>query len=256
MDSLDKLTPWWRDLKVALGTLTRLPLGPADEQEEGDLARATRTYPLAGVLIGLTGAAAFWLCDRLALPSLACGLIAVGVTALITGALHEDGLSDTADGFAGAFERERKLEIMRDSRTGVFGVLALLLSVGLRASALAEIAEPGLVALALIAAHCAARAALPVIMRQLPLARPDGLAAEVGRPEAGHAGAAAGIAAVVAWLTLGFGTGLLVLVVGGLAAGALAFIARAQIGGYTGDVLGASEQAAETAILLAVAAAL
>ena len=109
---------------------------------------------------------------------------------------------------------------------------------------------------ALIAAHALARASLPVVMLQIPAARTDGLAAGVGRPEPGHAGAAIVLAALIALFALGLGTGLLALLMGALAAGALALLARAQIGGYTGDVLGAIEQAVEVVVLLTAAAAL
>lgn len=256
MDSLGNLSTWWIDVKAALGMLTRLPVPHDADSAELDLARATRAYPIAGALIGIAGAAAYLVCDGLGLPPLASGLLAVGATALLTGAFHEDGLGDTADGFAGAVERQGKLDIMRDPRIGAFGTLALVLSVGLRAAALAAIAEPGAVAGALIAAHALARASLPVVMLQIPAARTDGLAAGIGRPEPGHAGAAIVLAALIAFFALGLGTGLLALLMGALAAGALALLARAQIGGYTGDVLGAIEQAVEVVVLLTAAAAL
>ncbi len=256
MDSLGNLSTWWIDVKAALGMLTRLPVPHDADSVELDLARATRAYPIVGVLIGIAGAAAYLVCDGLGLPPLASALLAVGATALLTGAFHDDGLGDTADGFAGAFERERKLDIMRDSRIGAFGTLALILSVGLRAAALAAIAEPGAVAGALIAAHALARASLPVVMLQIPAARTDGLAAGIGRPEPGHAGAAIVLAALIALFALGLGTGLLALLMGALVAGGFALLARAQIGGYTGDVLGAIEQAVEVAVLLTAAAAL
>src|SRR5204863_1906899 len=100
----------------------------------------------------------------------------------LTGALHEDGLADTADGFGGGRDRDDKLRIMRDSRQGSFGVVALVLSIALRAAALGTIGEPIHVTLALIAAHAASRGVLPVLMHVLTPARPDGLGASAGRP--------------------------------------------------------------------------
>ena len=255
---------WWADLKVALALLTRLPMGPRGDAEAPDIARAGRVMPLAGALIGLVGAAAFWLSGGLGLPPLVSGLVAVAATILFTGAFHEDGLADTADGLGATAERARRLEIMRDSRTGTYGALALILSVGLRAAALAAIAGTGAVAgggaggvaAALISAHALARALPPAVMAWAPLARSDGLAAGAGRPEPAQAWFALGLGALIALLLLDFGTAVAAMAAAGLAAGALVLLARARIGGYTGDVLGAIEQVGEVAVLLAAAAAL
>lgn len=288
MLSADDLSPWWTDLKIGLGFLTRLPLAvraetPAKDDADassgvddvqgddvqgdgvqGDgvqrgntgIARATRVFPLVGALIGLAGGLAFWLAHGLGLPPLAAGLIAVAATICLTGALHEDGLADVADGFGGAFARERKLEIMRDSATGAYGTLALVLSVGLRGAALAALAEPGAALAALIAAHAVSRSALPAVMLQVPLARRDGLAVAANKPEAAQAGIALALGAVMALILLGFGAGLLAVIAAGLATGAMVLVAQAHIGGYTGDVLGAIQQLAEIAVLLTAAAAL
>jgi adenosylcobinamide-GDP ribazoletransferase len=260
MHSANEPGAWWADLKVALALLTRLPMAPSGDAEAPDIARAGRVMPLAGALIGLVGAVAFWLSAALGLPPLVSGLVAVAATILFTGAFHEDGLADTADGFGAAAERARRLEIMRDSRTGTYGALALILSVDLRAAALAAIAGagagPGAVAVALISAHALARALLPAVMAWTPLARSDGLAAEAGRPEPAQAWFALGLGALTALILLDFGTAVAAMAAAGLAAGALVLLARARIGGYTGDVLGAIEQFGEVAVLLAVAASL
>ena len=262
MHSANHPGAWWGDLKVALALLTRLPMAPSGDVEAPDIARAGRVMPLAGALIGLVGAVAFWLSAALGLPPLVSGLVAVAATILFTGAFHEDGLADTADGFGAAAERARRLEIMRDSRTGTYGALALILSVGLRAAALAAIAASGAgavaggVAGALISAHALARALPPAVMAWAPLARSDGLAAGAGRPEPAQAWLALGLGALIALLLLDFGTAVAAMAAAGLAAGALVLLARARIGGYTGDVLGAIEQIGEVAVLLAVAASL
>ncbi len=258
MHSANHPGAWWADLKVALALLTRLPMGPSSDAEAPDIARAGRVMPLAGALIGLVGAAAFWLSGGLGLPPLVSGLVAVAATILFTGAFHEDGLADTADGLGATAERARRLEIMRDSRTGTYGALALILSVGLRAAALAAIAASGAgaVAVALISAHALARALPPAVMAWAPLARSDGLAAGAGRPEPAQAWLALGLGALIALLLLDFGTAVAAMAAAGLAAGALVLLARARIGGYTGDVLGAIEQVGEVAVLLAAAAAL
>jgi adenosylcobinamide-GDP ribazoletransferase len=252
------LAAWWVDVATALGFLTRLPpLPPPPEPDRPpDLARATRAMPLVGAMIGVLGAAVYWLSGALGLTPAIAGLLAVAATILLTGALHEDGLADSADGlFAGA-EPARRLEIMRDSRTGAYGALALILSVGLRATALAAIAAPGPAAAALIAAHALARALPPAVMAWAPLARDDGLAAAAGQAETEHAWTALGLGAAAAVVFLGFGPGLAALLVAGVVGFAGFRLARARIGGYTGDVLGAIEQLGEIAVLLTAAALL
>jgi adenosylcobinamide-GDP ribazoletransferase len=246
---------WWCDFAVALAFLTRAPLLVRDSHAAGrDLARALRLAPLVGVLLGLLAAAVFWIARALGLPPGLAGLLAVAAGIWATGALHEDGLADTADGFGGAFEKARKLAIMRDSRSGAFGVLALVFSVALRAGALAALAEPVLVAAALVAAHAASRGLFPAFMFLLPQVRPDGLAASAGRPLGRDVLLGLALALVVAVAALGLPWGLAMLLAVLLAALFVALLARAQIGGYTGDVLGAMQQTAETAALLTLVA--
>jgi len=241
----------WAEILLAAGFLTRLPL-PAVTQERGSLARAGWAFPVVGLIIGAVGGAVFALMDRLGLPMLASGLLAVAATMLLTGALHEDGLADSADGF-GAQDSESALAIMRDSRIGAFGVLALVLSVGLRASALAGIADRALAFQALIAAHAVSRGLLPAVMLWLDPARTDGLGAEAGRPTPPVATAAAAIALVIALLALGFGRGVLGSLIAAAIAALVAQLARRRLGGYTGDVLGAIQQVAEVVMLLCAA---
>jgi adenosylcobinamide-GDP ribazoletransferase len=243
------------DLKIALIFLTRLPLRHDGAITGADLARASWANPLAGAVIGAGGALVYLLAFELGLPPLLCALLAVAGTILLTGALHEDGLGDVADGFGGAFEREKKLQIMRDSRIGTYAGLALILSVAIRAAALAALAEPHLAAAALIAAHAGARAVIPWLMRSVPLAKAEGLAAYAGEPPTSSAATSLGLGLLLAVLALGW-TGLAAMLAGAGAAFAMAALARRQIGGYTGDVLGAAEQLAEAAMLIAAAALL
>ncbi|HEX7968227.1 MAG TPA: adenosylcobinamide-GDP ribazoletransferase [Stellaceae bacterium] len=245
---------WWDELRLVLGFLTRVPVFRAEEVPAGALARASWSFPIVGLGIGLVGGIAYGVVTALGVPLLPAALIAVGATVLVTGALHEDGLADTADGFFGGADREARLAIMRDSRSGAYGVLALVFSITLRAAALAAIGDAGHVAAALVAAHTAARGGLPLIMRALEPARLDGLGAAAGRPEAPIAWGAAGLGALIALVTLGFVPGIAALVIGAAAMMLMAGLARRQIGGYTGDALGAVEQAGEIVILLAAAA--
>ena len=249
-----EIAGWWEELRLALGFLTRLPLALPVPPPPGALAQAGWAFPLVGVVVGLLGGIAYSLAAALQLPALAAALVAIGVTVLLTGALHEDGLADTADGLGGGGSPGQKLAIMRDHHIGSYGVLALLFSVGLRAAALAAIGDGGRVAAVLMAAHALARGGLPVALYVLDPAREDGLGAAAGRPEAATAVIAAGIGVVVALLGLGIVAGVGGVIAAGLTMALVAWGARRQIGGYTGDVLGAIEQTGEIVILLAGAA--
>jgi adenosylcobinamide-GDP ribazoletransferase len=200
-----------------------------------------RLAPLVGLVVGVCGALVAWLAlGGLGLPPWPAALLTVGATVWITGALHEDGLADLADGCGGAFERSRKLAIMRDSRIGAYGVLALILSIGLRGAALAALAAP----------------AGPETAVVLAPARDDGLAAAAGRPGLTDALTAVALALALAALAVGPGLALGFALAALAAAAVTAAIAARQVGGYTGDVLGAVQQTAETAALLAAAALL
>jgi adenosylcobinamide-GDP ribazoletransferase len=178
----------------------------------------------------------------------------VAATLLLTGCLHEDGLADTADGFGASGSAERKLEIMRDSQIGTYGAAALILSLLLRAGAIASLTEPALAAPALIAAHAGARATLPVFMRRVPRARKDGLSAEAGAPPQRSSALAILIGAVAILLCLGFGATLVAFALLAAALLLMGWLTIRQIGGQTGDVLGAVEQVSEILILLVAAA--
>jgi adenosylcobinamide-GDP ribazoletransferase len=241
------------DLVTAITFCTRLPLGFLASPGDHDLKRATWALPLAGIMIGLFGAFAYWVAFRLGLAPLSAAVTALLATSMVTGCLHEDGLADTADGFGGGASPERKLAIMRDSRIGTFGVCALIASFALRWSALVTLAEPAQVAAALIAAHVAARATLPALMRFVPPARADGLSAQAGRPPL----ICVIIAAILAIAALGLALAPMAAIVSmiGLAiAGVfMAWLSARQIGGQTGDVLGAVEQIGEVLVLLVAA---
>ncbi|QOZ53990.1 adenosylcobinamide-GDP ribazoletransferase [Bradyrhizobium sp. CCBAU 53338] len=242
------------DLRIAASFVTIVPVGSSKPADNGAIARATWALPVAGLLVGLAGGASHALASRLGLAPGMAALLALATTALITGALHEDGLADTADGLGGGRTRERKLEIMRDSRIGSYGVCALILSFGLRWSALAAIGNPWAVMLAMCAAHAAARAGLPAFMSLVPPARRDGLAASAGSPPGRSVATAFAIGTLALALALGPAKALVGLVLLSLAGLILARLAIRQIGGQTGDILGAFEQIGEILILLVAAA--
>jgi adenosylcobinamide-GDP ribazoletransferase len=244
------------DLKISILFSTRLPLPHAKPIAGEDVARSTWALPLAGALIGVVGALVYWIAFRLGLPPLAAAAFALVATLATTGCLHEDGLADTADGFGGGKSAAHKLDIMRDSRIGTYGACALTMSLVLRWSALASLARPLPVAMALIAAHASARAPLPAFMRYIPQARADGLSAQAGRPTAPSAAAAAVLGIVALSLALGplaAAVGVLLLAAAGIVLG---WASLGQIGGQTGDVIGALEQINEILVLLVCAALL
>src|SRR6201995_5546400 len=169
------------DLRIAISLCTRLPVGPTAPPGDGDVARASWAFPVAGILVGLVGALAYWLAIRLNVAPIPAAALALAATMALTGAMHEDGLADSFDGLGGR-TRDQKLEIMRDSRLGTFGALALVVTLLLRWSTLADIAEPRYVAIALISANAAARAGMTAFMHLVPPTRADGLSSDAGRP--------------------------------------------------------------------------
>jgi adenosylcobinamide-GDP ribazoletransferase len=241
------------DLRIAASFVTILPVASSQPAADGAVARASWALPIAGLLVGLAGALAYKAASRLGLAPNPAALLALATTALVTGALHEDGLADTADGLGGGATRERKLEIMRDSRIGTYGACALILSFVLRWSALASIADPWAVALALCAAHAAARAGVPAFMSLVAPARPDGLSAAAGAPPGRSIAIAFALGTLVLALALGPARALIGLILLALAGLMLARLAIRLIGGQTGDILGAFEQAGEILILLVAA---
>ena len=233
------------DLLVAGALLTRLPLPHAPRDAFDRAARAVWAYPVVGLGLAVLASVVWMLAGWLGVgPVLQAGLTLAALVAM-TGALHEDGLADTADGLWGGRDAARRLEIMRDSRIGSYGVIALVLGLGLRWFALAA-AGPA----ALVASASLSRGVLPLLMAREPMARRDGLAHAQGQPPERTAWIALGIGAAVAVVFGGLGGAILsLLAVAGLAH-IIARLARARIGGITGDILGATQQVCELAILL------
>ncbi len=231
------------EARLALMLLTRLPVGQMRGQVE--LGDAVWAYPLAGALTGGLAGAVFDLASHMGLHALPAALLTLAAAALLTGAMHEDGLADVADGFGGGGTRARKLEIMRDSRIGAYGVVALVLMLGLRGAFIAELPAAGMIA-HLAGLGAMSRAALPVLMLALPPARAEGLGQSAGaRVAPRRVLAGLGLAAIIGCATLpGFAAVALVM---GVAVVAMGWLARRQIGGFTGDVLGAAQIVAETA---------
>jgi len=238
------------ELKASILFLTQLRYGPMPPIRGAEIARAAWAFPIAGVLVGLIAAVVYLLAHRMGLPSWPAAALTVAASMAVTGCLHEDGLADTTDGFGGGTTRELKLDIMRDSRIGAFGVSALVLSILLRVSTLASLADTALVVPALIASHGAARATLPVFMYFVPPARRDGLSASAGQPHREGVIAAAVLGVLIVALSLGPVLAIAALILIVVVIALLAWLSLTQIDGQTGDVLGAVEQVSEIAVLL------
>lgn len=250
----------WNDWAVrraetleALGFFTRLPfLARPLEPRDGAPAEASWAFPLAGAVVGLCGAVIYAIAAALSQPPLLAGLLAVAATALITGGMHEDGVANTIERLVG---RGDVADRLRDGRHGTFGILGIVLSIGLRAAALAAVGTvhgAGAIAGVLIAANALGRGLLPGVLRWLsPVGTGDFGA---GRPEARNVAAAAGIALVIAVLGMGFKAGIVALLVAAAAVALTAWAAQRRIGGHDADALGAMEQAGEIAALLVAAA--
>jgi adenosylcobinamide-GDP ribazoletransferase len=244
------------DLCNAVTLLTRIPLGRlAEPRTWSDPGRCVWAFPLVGLLVNVIAAAVYWFGHALSVPPLAGAVWALAVSMLATGALHEDGLADTADGFGGGDTPERKLEIMRDSRIGCYGALALVLAVITRVGAIAALDDPRRVLAALIAAGMLGRGGILVLLALLRSARPDGLAASLGAIPRFSIVLGLGTAVIGAALALSAQATLAaVILIAGVALG-MAKLAQSEIGGYTGDVLGAVEVIAECVVLTAAASA-
>jgi len=237
------------DFRLALSFLTRWPVSLPETLADGAMARCMWAFPLVGGLIGAIIAALYLLAGHL-WPAWPCAFIALAAGMMLTFALHEDGLADCADGFGGGRDKDRIIAIMRDSRIGAYGTLALIVSVLLKASIIVSFVNP---AAPLIIAHMMSRAALPVVMTLMPPASSGGLAAGFGTLPRWTAIIAVILAlAVPCWLIPYRAAVCVIAAV--LAGGAVALLARRKIGGYSGDVLGAIQQCVELAVLLAILA--
>ncbi|MCJ2050037.1 adenosylcobinamide-GDP ribazoletransferase [Methylobacterium sp. J-070] len=253
------------DLAGCLRFYSRLPVpqmpGEPDPHRSPDFTRLPRMLPLAGVILALPAGLALAAAWSIGLGPFLAATLAVAVLVVATGALHEDGLADVADGFGGGVDRERRLEIMRDSRIGAYGAAALVLALALRIGALATLLDrtgyAAVTALVLTAALSRVAALAPMVL--LAPARPGGLSAAVGRPDRGSLATALGLGAALGLAAVPFGLSpggvALAFVAAGLGALGLTRIARDRIGGQTGDVIGACQQVAEIAALLALVAA-
>nr|WP_306266223.1 adenosylcobinamide-GDP ribazoletransferase [Pararhizobium sp. IMCC3301] len=251
---IPRLRAMLRDFLLCLAFFTRLPVSLSFEQP-ADMSKSSRMFPATGLIIGGIGSLAMAVAWLLGLPVIAVSVLAVATMILATGALHEDGLADMVDGFGGGRDRMRKLEIMKDSHIGTYGVLALVLSQGLRISLLSALISADLIIAmaALTGSAVASRAASMVFWSALPPARKDGLSRDVGQPDRAALTFAMAMTLIVLlavlWWSAGPAALVAAVVVSGLSIWLLIGLCHHQIGGQTGDTIGAAQQISELAFM-------
>jgi len=242
-------------LALTLAFFSRVPLPRILGDKIGHdakLGEAAYLFPVTGIIIAIPVALAWYISSLYLPPFIAAGL-AIGIGLWITGGLHEDGFADCADGLGATPDRERALEIMRDSRIGTYGTLALIMSVGLRWTALASLA-PIAGALAIFVCHSGARSAMTIAMQTSRYARTDGLGKQADNMTSNTFLLTLSIALTIAF-ALGWFWAVAALILGWIAAWFFLKRLETRLGGYTGDGLGAMEQIAEIVILITLAGA-
>ena len=243
-------------LLLAMQFLTRIPVSAATLYTTERMKATTRYYPLVGFLIGGFCAGVFWLAT-LVFPSILALVIAVAAGLILTGGFHEDGLADTFDGIGGGQDRAQALRIMKDSRLGTYGTLALVMALILKLGSLAALPAPWIIA-ALIGAHGLSRLSSVLVIATSTYARDDGTAKPVADGISAASLAIAlvsgliGFAVMIWWLPLNASAAAVIGLVAGHGLMRLAFERKLQ--GYTGDTLGAVQQASEIGFYLWLAA--
>ncbi len=241
------------DVLIAFSLLSRLPV-PNDHARTADrVAKAAWAYPFVGAglgaLAGLVGIVFGWF----GVPAGMLAALVLATLAILSGAMHEDGLADFADGVGASNDKSRILEIMRDSRIGAYGTIALIIAILARWSGIGGLTGWYSLIFGLMAAGAVSRAVMVLVMYYLPNASNDGMSANAGRPDITATLLAIAISLIFAFLAAGF-AGILLLPVALLGALPVYFLANLKLGGQTGDVLGAIQQTAEIAALAALVA--
>lgn len=245
------------DFWLCLAFFTRLPVSVVFDRT-APLSRASQMFPVTGLVVGLIGSLTLALASMLQLPALAASILAVAAMIISTGALHEDGLADTVDGFGGSHDRERKLEIMKDSHIGTYGVLALILSQGLRVILIASLLPLGLsnTIAVLIAGQMVSRASSMLVWSVLPPARNNGLSRQVGQPDRRSLSIAWVITAIALLCLVLLGLHMFAVLVAAFASALVSYVMKGlchrQIGGQTGDTIGATQQLCDLAFMTGI----
>lgn len=252
------------DTGRAVAFLSRLPVPDRFfDGETGAISDTARSFPLAGVVIALPASAVLLVILAAGVPHLFASTIALVVLLLVTGALHEDGLADCTDGFGGGSNRQRVLDIMKDSAVGAYGAIAVMMSLMLRVTGIAAVADaatPWAAALAVGGVAVVSRSAMVWHWHVLPGARTDGVANAAGRPDGGRTWFALVSGAILGAFLVAPAAGIfgIVMVLATTSVACLGFtgLVRRRIQGHTGDTIGATQQVCEVAALLGLALSL
>ncbi len=244
------------ELQLAFMLLTRLPAGKL-KSHLPELAHARWAFPIVGCIVGGIIAASYIILSLLLLPSFAAAILAITAGLFSTGAMHEDGLADCADGFGGGQNREKKLAIMRDSAIGSYGTLSLIIIMGLRILLLSMLPAKLEIVTPIIICAVISRYAMVGYLCLLPAARQDGLGNQASGNQASgdniSALLLAGLIALPAFVLGAFGL-IYVIITIVIVALIWGVIAKYQLGGQTGDVCGAGQIICETSGWLIIAA--
>lgn len=246
----------WRLFVVAAQFLTRLPMPVLKQYQPDWLHQSSRYFPLVGLCLGVLIGAVFYL-SSLCFNGWVAAFLSTALGVYITGAFHEDGFADICDGLGGGYTKERSLEIMKDSRLGAFGVLGMLLIVGLKISLLASFA-PLQGMFALIAAHALSRLASISLIGLLPYggdiehAKAKPMAQQLSGQQWLISAVIISPVLLLAWLQWGLFGLAEVLLLASMATLFMYHKLKKRLGGYTGDGLGATQQLSEVAIYLAI----
>ncbi|MAI49817.1 MAG: adenosylcobinamide-GDP ribazoletransferase [Rhodospirillaceae bacterium] len=252
LDLSDDKFNFLKDIYLSFVFLTRLPAPGWTDAASRTLSTGMWAFPIVGVLVATIAGLVFAVGDATGLPVYISALFALVAMIITTGGLHEDGLSDLADGAWGGADPAQRLEIMSDSRIGAYGAIALIVSLAGRTAAIATIAEPLFVLGALVASAAVSRAIMPAMMAFGKPAKSSGLGAGAGTPDGTTCCISLLVAAVIA--AIAAPAGWLICLAAAIAAAVLiAWFARCNLGGYTGDVLGAGQQVAELLALTMIA---
>ncbi len=229
----------------AIRFFTRLPVPAWVGHSSKALERSSRYFPAVGLIVGGIAALVFLLTSFIWPKTLAV-LASMAITLYITGAFHEDGWSDMVDGFGGGWEKTQILAIMKDSRIGSFGAVALVILLLAKFCALVEI-DPWMIPVALIAGHTFSRLCATTVLSTLDYVRDEGKAKPLSTHISRGALAFAALTALVPLLLLPFRQVVIGVVLAALSTLWLARMFKRRIGGYTGDCLGATQQLSEVA---------
>lgn len=241
-------TSYLQTLVEALGFLTRIPFPSSWFSKKQCICETAWAFPFAGALIGLIGGCGFLIFWSFGFGAALSSLLAITLTIIITGALHEDGLSDVADGFFSKNNAADRLTVMKDSHIGVFAAIALMVSFSFRVLILARLSNNGafVAFFSLIALEGISRGFMVWFWGTLPLARKGGTAAAAGEPSIKTRKIALMNTVVLAFLflflPLGFWPFLISLLLGWFVMLGFTRLCAHKINGYTGDTLGACQQ--------------